>query len=168
MQAVAAKAARVAETFNGPDGRLLIAAAWLHDVGYADVLAESGFHPLDGARFLRSQGVDDRIAQLVANHSGARIEAALRGIVDYTADFPFVGDELDAAVTFCDLTTGPDGAELTLDERLAEINGRYGRDHVVARAINAGVPEFERFVTMTHARLIRGSGGLTGRQWGLP
>jgi hypothetical protein len=147
------KAAQVAETFDGTDGQLLIAAAWLHDIGYAEPLVDSGFHPLDGARFLRRQGIDDRVAQLVAHHSGARVEAELRGISDYTDEFPFIGDDLDAAVTFCDLTTGPDGAELTLSERVAEINQRYGPDHVVAWAINAGVPEFERFLEATHARL---------------
>jgi HD superfamily phosphodiesterase len=29
----------------------LVAAAWLHDIGYAPDLAETGFHPLDGAAF---------------------------------------------------------------------------------------------------------------------
>jgi HD superfamily phosphodiesterase len=32
---------------------LLEAAAWLHDIGYSPEIAVSGFHPLDGARYLR-------------------------------------------------------------------------------------------------------------------
>jgi hypothetical protein len=34
-----------------------VAAAWLHDIGYAPAIAESGtgFHPLDGARYLRDK-----------------------------------------------------------------------------------------------------------------
>ena len=30
----------------------VVCAAWLHDIGYAPVLAVTGFHSLDGARFL--------------------------------------------------------------------------------------------------------------------
>ena len=37
-------------------------------------LADSGFHPLDGARWLRAQG-QERLACLVAHHSAARFEA---------------------------------------------------------------------------------------------
>ncbi len=33
--------------------RRLVAAAYLHDIGYAPELAITGFHPLDGARHLR-------------------------------------------------------------------------------------------------------------------
>ena len=34
----------------------LVASAWLHDIGYAAGLQETGFHPVDGARHLRSAG----------------------------------------------------------------------------------------------------------------
>ena len=35
-------------------GELLVCAAWLHDIGYAPLLAgRPAFHPVDGARFLR-------------------------------------------------------------------------------------------------------------------
>jgi hypothetical protein len=54
-------------TALGPDDReILVAAAWLHDIGYAPGLAETGFHPLDGARWLRTAGFGDRLAGLVA------------------------------------------------------------------------------------------------------
>lgn len=39
----------------GRDAELLEAAAVLHDVGYSPSIATTGFHPLDGARFLRDQ-----------------------------------------------------------------------------------------------------------------
>ena len=38
----------------------LVAAAWLHDIGYAPELVETGFHPLDGARYLRREGLMNR------------------------------------------------------------------------------------------------------------
>ena len=46
----------------------LASAAILHDVGYAPRLAATGFHPLDGARFLRDvHGADERLVRLVAD-----------------------------------------------------------------------------------------------------
>ena len=46
------------------DADLLVAAALLHDVGYAPSLNRLGFHAVDGARFLRAQG-QERLARLV-------------------------------------------------------------------------------------------------------
>ena len=57
VQAVAARAASL--PFGGADRELLVAAAYLHDIGYAPELAATGFHPLDGARHLRSLGDED-------------------------------------------------------------------------------------------------------------
>jgi hypothetical protein len=66
---------------------VLVAAAYLHDVGYAPELAGTGFHPLDGARFLRQVG-RQRLACLVAYHSGARAEAEERGLLAWLEGFP--------------------------------------------------------------------------------
>ncbi|MEU1246116.1 hypothetical protein [Micromonospora arida] len=38
----------------GDDAALLEAPAILHDVGYAPHLAKTGFHPLDGAVYLKA------------------------------------------------------------------------------------------------------------------
>ena len=78
-QGVAGQAERLAD-IAGPDADLLGAAAWLHDVGYSPDLVDSGQHALDGARYLRSRQVDDRICRLVAHHSCALIEARERGL----------------------------------------------------------------------------------------
>src|SRR6186713_1361880 len=112
VQRVADLADEVGMTF-GEDRETLVAAAYLHDIGYAPELAKTGFHPLDGARFIRERG-HERLARLVAHHSGARIEAQLRGITDYMGEFPFDDSDLDLALTYCDLTTGPDGSRVTL------------------------------------------------------
>ncbi|MEU8010209.1 hypothetical protein [Micromonospora parva] len=45
MQAVAAEAEQLAYLV-GDDADLLTAAAWLHDIGYALDVADSGFHSL--------------------------------------------------------------------------------------------------------------------------
>jgi hypothetical protein len=58
---------------------VLISAAYLHGVGYAPVIAKTGFHPLDGARFVRDAG-HERLAGLVAHHSASQAEAEERGL----------------------------------------------------------------------------------------
>lgn len=59
---------------------LLVAAAWQHDIGYATELAVTGFHPLDGARYVQGARAPDRLTNLVAQHSCAVVEARLRGL----------------------------------------------------------------------------------------
>src|SRR2546430_16988331 len=77
VQAVAEKAMRLAPAY-GTDGDVLVAAAWLHDIGYAPELAETGFHPLDGARYVAGLGAD-RLAALVCHPSRAAVRAPVRG-----------------------------------------------------------------------------------------
>lgn len=160
VAAVGALAGRIAPAF-GADGETLVAAAYLHDIGYAPELAETGFHPLDGGRFVRAQG-HEHLARLVAHHSGGRREAQLRGFDGYCDEFPFADGPLDHALTFCDLTTGPDGSPVTLAHRVEEIEQRYGSDHVVALAIRASVPEFELACQLTLVRVGEGGQRMAG------
>ena len=148
VMAVGALASRVAMALPSDRRSTLVAAAYLHDVGYASELVITGFHPLDGARFLRKRGHDE-LAGLVAHHSGARREAKLRGLEAYEDECPFEDSPLHPALTSGDLTTGPDGRHVTLEERTAEIKRRYGAGHVVATAIEAGRAEFENAVAQT-------------------
>lgn len=116
---------------------MLVAAAWLHDIGYADSLAVTGFHPLDGARWLRENGFDPRVTALVANHSVALIEADERGLGDeLAAEFPLETSPTSDALVYCDMTTGPDGQDFDVADRLKEIRSRYGTGHVVTRFID--------------------------------
>lgn len=127
---------------------LLEAAAWLHDIGYASPLAVTGFHPLDGARYLRDTRFGDQtLWTLVAHHTCAQIEAQARGLGDVLAAEFTLGDVdpfLVAALTYCDMTTGPDGKPLTVDERITEILSRYDPDDVVHRAIAQATPSLCR------------------------
>jgi len=75
---VVARAQALRAIVAAVDREVLIAAAYLHDIGYARELVTTGFHPLDGARWLRGQGYE-RLACLVAHHSGARFEAQVKG-----------------------------------------------------------------------------------------
>ncbi|MFF1416771.1 HD domain-containing protein [Streptomyces sp. NPDC058280] len=142
-QGVAQRAAEVAGVL-GDDAELLISAAVLHDVGYAPRLALTGFHPLDGARFLRDiHAVDERLVRLVANHSFALLEAEERGLRDVLeAEFPLLGDQrLVDALVYCDMATTPDGEVTSVEARLAEITARYGADSLVGRFIRRAAPE---------------------------
>jgi hypothetical protein len=134
VQAVAAQAERL--SFLLEVSGELVAAAWLHDIGYAPRLVSTGFHPLDGARFLRDEGAGDRLASLVAHHSCAVHEARVRGLEDVLlAEFEREDSPTYDALVFCDLTTGPDGESLTYQARMDEIEQRYGPVHEVTRAL---------------------------------
>jgi hypothetical protein len=123
------------------DDDLLAQAAILHDLGYASELAVTGFHPLDGARYLRSIGWDDRVVTLIAHHSCARVEAEERGLGAALGEFERGPVELTECLIFCDMTTSPDGRIVSVDERLAEIRLRYGIDSIVGRFIARAEPE---------------------------
>lgn len=136
VKQVAAKA-RTLSTELDLNPQRLVPAALLHDVGYSPAVLATGFHPLDGARYLRGLGVEDEVTTLVANHSCAVVEARLRGLASELAtEFPPLDPELADALCFADMTTGPDGSTLTVRGRLAEIRSRYGPGHVVTEFVD--------------------------------
>jgi hypothetical protein len=116
------------------DAELLLAAAYLHDVGYAPELVKTGFHAVDGARFVRD-GDHGRLAGLVAYHSGAQAEAAERGLEAALSDFEDERSAVSRALTYCDLTTDSGGHRVDPESRLAEIRGRYGLASPEAQAL---------------------------------
>jgi putative nucleotidyltransferase with HDIG domain len=140
VQAVATKAEGLRPVL-GADADLLVAAAWLHDVGYAPDVEDTGFHPIDGARYLRKLDVTPWLCRLVANHSGARYEAELRGLSREQAEFPDEASLARDGLWYCDMTTSPVGLPVTFDVRLAEIRQRYGAEHTVPRGITAASGE---------------------------
>ncbi|MEU5048646.1 HD domain-containing protein [Streptomyces sp. NPDC021096] len=155
-QGVADRAAGLSHAL-GRDAELLVAAAVLHDVGYAPRLAGTGFHPLDGARFLRDEhGADERLVRLVANHSFALLEAEERGLREVLErEFPLLDEPLLVdALVYCDMTTTPDGQPTTAKERVAEIEGRYGADSLVGRFIRRASPEIFAAVARVEAALV--------------
>jgi hypothetical protein len=139
--------------FSVDDGELLVGAALLHDIGYAPGLACTGFHPLDGARYLRGLGGPDRLVNLVAHHSCARLEAELRGLADELAEFADERTALRDALWWADMTTTPDGGETTAAERVAEIQTRYGPDDLVSRFVRRAWDDLNSAVERTQHRL---------------
>jgi predicted hydrolase (HD superfamily) len=140
VRSVARRARWTAKRLALPDD--LVAAAWLHDIGYAPELVETGFHPLDGARYLRRADVDEQVVSLVAYHSCAQIEAGVRGLgAELASEFSPADPLLTDALLYCDMTTGPDGDYVRPADRLVEIRGPYGPDHEVTRFVELAAPE---------------------------
>ena len=152
VQGVAARARSLAPAL-GANAELLEAAAWLHDIGYLPDLAVTGLHGLDGARYLRDiQHAHPMLCRLVAHHSCAVIEADERGLADLLRrEFAPAPQPLADALTFCDMTTSPDGHQVHVTRRLAEIHDRYGSGHLVSRSIHRATPLILQAVDHVHA-----------------
>jgi hypothetical protein len=153
VQQVAARAIALSPAVPSADREPLVAAAWLHDIGYAAEIGHTRFHPLDGARHLHVAGWPELVVNLVAHHSGARFEAHERGLAAQLDEFPLVeGPTMDALIT-ADLTTGPDGQQLSFDDRITDILTRYPPDNPVHRAVRAARPVLAESVIRTLQRL---------------
>jgi hypothetical protein len=151
-EGVVRRARRVGEAMSSGEADVLIAAAYLHDIGYAATLARTRFHPLDGALHLRDLG-EERLAGLVAYHSGAEAEARLRGLGDPLGRFDRERSDVADALTYCDMTTAPDGSVVGVDDRLADVENRYSADDPVVVALRVARPEIQRAVDAIEARL---------------
>lgn len=158
--AVAARAAQAADAVGPARSNLLVAAAWLHDVGYARAVAHVGFHPVDGAVHLLRTGWPLELAGLVAHHSGARFVAEVRGLAPVLAAFNrpehWYGPVADA-LTWADQTTGPTGELVTVEERIAEVLERHGPTSAQARAHHHRAPALWAAAEATERRLAHAS-----------
>jgi hypothetical protein len=153
-QRVAATAAVFAADL--PQADIVVTSAWLHDIGYASGLIDAGFHPLDGARYLRGEGWPAEIQNLVAHHSCADAEAAARGVAtELLAEFPDEPSAARDAVWAADATTGPAGQRFSVAERADEVVARYGADHLVSVCIRRIEPELQFAFDRTMLRLGR-------------
>ncbi|MFF0613240.1 HD domain-containing protein [Nocardia tengchongensis] len=129
-QGVARQAARARGIVDDPD--LLVAAAWLHDVGYSPELVRTGVHAVDGAMFLAELGASNRLCGLVAHHSCACVEARNQGIaIEWQDECTPLRD----ALWWADMTTTPTGEAIGVQRRIDEVFERYGPDHVVAQSV---------------------------------
>ena len=128
---------------SAPDADLALAAAWLHDVGYARSPALYAWHPLDGAFLLNEWGYP-QVANLVAWHTTAGEEAALKDAdglyVALLAGFPREESLIADLLTYADMTTGPDGTPCTFARRLVDVRARHGANSLPARAMENAWP----------------------------
>ena len=136
-QSAAAAAAEAAHSVTEADRDILVAAAWLHDIGYQHPRPPTGFHPLDGAHLLLERGWPRRLAALVAHHSEARFLASAQGLQQALDAFEREDGDVVDALVYADMTAGPDGRRLTLRERLPEIRRRHADSppHVLAARV---------------------------------
>ena len=131
----------------------VIEAAWVHDLGYAPGLRDTGMHAIDGARALVRFGAPAAVVALVAHHTGAIHEAEERGLADQLGELP-VPDPADLdALTLLDLVVGPSGDFTSPEDRIGEILSRYGDDDPVYRAVRRSSPSLLESAARARARL---------------
>ena len=140
VQGVAAAAELLAAGLATPDADAVVAAAWLHDVGYAPSVRSTSFHPVDGAAFVRAENFPTLVVSLVAYHTAAAFEARERGLSDTLAEFAEPPKLLLDILTCADMITGPDGSRVRAEDRVSEILSRYPEDDPVHRAIDQATP----------------------------
>lgn len=139
-EGVASRAAEVAVTVQPADRCLLVAAAWLHDIGYSPLIRHTGFHPVDGGLYLRDHGWDERLASLVAPPLRGPVRPGGQGFGTLMADFLFEDSSASDALTYADQTVGPHGRPMTVPYRIAEAIARHGPDSPNALAHVERVP----------------------------
>lgn len=147
-----------------PQWNALASAAYLHDIGYASELVDTGFHQLDGARYLRRQGWDESVVNLVAHHSGAQIRADLIGLGEiYTAEFPRDDSLPHRQLYFCDMTVALDGSPTTAEERLADMRNRHRNNPSMLEYLDIREDDLIALVSATWAELDQSGGTPSGQ-----
>jgi hypothetical protein len=159
---VAQEAARLGLRLPTADQQVLLAAAYLHDLGYAPCLARTGFHPLDAALALTGV-VPDRVIALIANHSSSSAEARMRGLGEALAHFPAETTAVADALTCADMSISADGCAVGLADRVADVAARYGDEHVVTRGIRAARPQLAAVIARARWQAEAGRDRLGGR-----
>ena len=96
------------------------------------------------------------LCRLVAHHSCAILKAGERGLADVLGlEFEPAPQMLSSVLTYCDMTTSPDGKLVPAEKRLAEIHHRYGPGHLVSRSIQRATPMILRAIKQVHDRAAR-------------
>lgn len=96
-------------------------AALLHDIGYLPELRDTGFHPIDGARFLIRRGYP-RLAELIICHSNSPEQAQLKGLEEINVS----SDIIAKLITFWDVQIKQGGELVSYEDRLIDVLERYG------------------------------------------
>jgi predicted hydrolase (HD superfamily) len=154
---VAARAEEIAVTVPLQDREVLVAAAWLHDIGYASGLVRTGFHPLDAADHLDTEGWPDRISGLVAYHSGADFVAEFTGFTQALKRYPHETSPVSDALAYADQTTGPLGERVDVPTRLAESRHRHGESSPLGQAFHLRAPYLLQVAERVETRLLTAS-----------
>ena len=111
------------------DVDLAYRSALLHDIGYAEGLIDTGFHPIDGARYLEKAGFPD-IASFIVCHSNSPEQAVIKGLPEIDISENLIAD----LITYWDVQVMQGGECVPYAERLADIKERHGVDSAVWKA----------------------------------
>lgn len=153
-QVVAAHTMSIAKHVAADWSRPLLEAAWLHDIGHAAPVADTGLHPLDGARWLQDHGWPESTCRLVAWHSAPLAEARLRGLDQEIASaFKRPPDIPLAALTWADMNSSPTGEPCTIEQRLSEILTRYPPGSLVHQATIESTAQLHDAVKLIESHL---------------
>lgn len=134
-QAVAARAEQAGIGLNPEQVPALLAAAWLHDIGYAPELHDTGLHPLDGARYI------------------ARVRGLERQMRPFDRPEHTDGPLADA-LTWADQTSSPHGQSVDVHTRLADMLTRHGPDSPNAHAHPERGPAIQQAAADTTDRVL--------------
>jgi hypothetical protein len=123
----------------GNDAELLLAAAFLHDIGYALNIRKTGNVGVDGARYLRSVNAPDRLVGLIADHWRNSCLQVVDGSDSLSSEFETEGETvLRDALWWSDLTTNAAGQITSIGERLEELAGKTGNASDLDAAYDVG------------------------------
>ena len=137
VRTVATVALVVCEVAPPPDGLdVLLAAAVLHDIGYAPLLRATGFHPLDGAGWLLALGGPVEVAAAVAHHSEAVLQPGAAPLRERYDALPAPDRRAADILTYADQTTAPDGRRAGVVARVGERWRRTGAGPRRAEALH--------------------------------
>ena len=156
VQGVAARARSLAPVL-GADADLLEAAAWLHDIGYAPDLARRACTRSTAPGTCATPSTPTPCcagwSPITPTPSSKPSE---RGLADVLGlEFEPAPYLLSSVLTYCDMTTSPDGELVPVEQRLAEIHHRYGPGHLVSRSIQRATPMILRAVEQVQDRAAR-------------
>jgi putative nucleotidyltransferase with HDIG domain len=152
---VRATAQQLAGGSGTPDVDLAYRSALLHDIGYAEALYETGFHPIDGAQYLRRRGYAD-IADLIICHSNSPEQALLRGLPAISVSRHLIAD----IITYWDVQVAQGGQLVTYTERMADIRSRYGDESPVWEAHKQAEPRINAILDHINGLITRVSVGV--------
>lgn len=156
VRTAAGVATSLAVLFDPEEHSLLVVAAQLHDIGYSATLADSGFHPLDGAMHLRRLRCDERLVSLVAHHSAAELLVSDRDVAEALEGISKPRESMADALTYADMHSSPAGQMIPAVGRIADIERRHVHPGATqrTRALRASVARIDEAL-----REARRSGG---------
>ena len=121
------------------DRDLLLQAAYLHDVGYSEVIKFCDYHPVDGFTYLRANSWSKDVQLLTLHHTFSNTLAEMSR-TDLTSEYrlnplPYHLTHLFNLLTTADMTSDGKGNIVTIAERVKDVGERHGTDSIVYKHI---------------------------------